>query len=84
MFRHNVGGLDRTVRLLLGPLLLAVGLFALGGAQGRFAGVLVALVGLGSLASAVTGYCPLYLPFRISTAKPEASCRCAGSRAGRE
>lgn len=84
MFRHNVGGLDRALRLLLGPLLLALGLFALGGIQGRFAGVLAALVGLGSLASAVTGYCPLYLPFRISTAGPEAPRGCDGSPAGGE
>ncbi|KAB1198280.1 MULTISPECIES: DUF2892 domain-containing protein [Haloferax] len=66
---HNVGSLDRTVRLALGALLVVVGL-------GAFAG----LVPLGTIPAAigvvlgavflVTGYqqtCPLYLPFGINT-----------------
>ncbi len=68
--RHNVGGLDRWIRLMLGVPLIAAGLFPLGGAHGNVLGLLVALVGLASLVSGITGYCPLYVPLGISTKRP--------------
>ncbi len=69
MIRRNVGGLDKTARLVLGPLLLLLGLFFFGGLRGEWPGLLIAVVGLLGLATGATGYCPLYVPFGISTAR---------------
>lgn len=70
MLRRNVGGLDRAVRLVLGALLLPIGLFPLGGAEGSALGVITALVGFIGLATGITGFCPSYVPLGISTAQP--------------
>ncbi|HEU4382719.1 MAG TPA: DUF2892 domain-containing protein [Anaeromyxobacteraceae bacterium] len=69
LYRRNMGGLDRGIRLVLGPTLVAAGLFFAGGMAGEPFGILVALVGLGSLLTGLTGRCPLYVPFGISTAR---------------
>ncbi len=69
LYRRNVGGLDRKIRLLLGGPAIGVGLFAAGGMQGEPLGVLVGLVGLVSLLTGFTARCPLYVPFGISTAR---------------
>lgn len=71
--KHNVGSLDRTVRLVLGALLVVVGLGALVGAVPlgpipTTLGAVVAVV-FGAV-FLVTGYrqsCLLYLPFGIDT-----------------
>jgi hypothetical protein len=59
MFKSNVGGVDRAVRILAGVAL--VGLAATGtiGAWG-FVGVVPILTG-------ALGWCPAYLPFGLST-----------------
>jgi hypothetical protein len=88
MFKRNVGILDRIVRVTLGLVLLPAGLFLLGGLQGSVPGLLVAGLGLLGLVTGVTGFCPLYVPFGISTLEKEkeliAMCTSmmAGSRAG--
>lgn len=69
LYRRNVGGLDRKIRLLLGVPAVAVGLFVAGGMRGEPLGVLVGLVGLVSLLTGITARCPLYVPFGISTAR---------------
>jgi hypothetical protein len=69
MIRKNVGGLDKGVRLVFGPLLLFSGLFLFGGLRGEGSGLVIALVGLLGLATGASAYCPLYVPFGISTAK---------------
>lgn len=67
-YGRNVSGLDRRIRLVLGIPPVAVGLFLAGGTSGEPVGILVALAGLVSLLTGVTGRCPLYVPFGISTA----------------
>lgn len=59
MFKSNVGGVDRAVRIIAGIAL--VGLAATGtiGAWG-FIGVVPILTG-------ALGWCPAYLPFGLST-----------------
>ncbi len=69
MIRKNVGGFDRAARLVLGPLMLVSGLLLFGGLRGEGGGLAIALVGLLGLATGASGYCPLYVPLGISTAR---------------
>jgi hypothetical protein len=71
MFKRNVGILDRIVRIVLGAVLLPAGLFVLGGLQGSVLGLLIAGFGVLGLVTGSTGYCPLYVPFGISTLEKE-------------
>jgi len=75
LYRRNVGGLDRALRLVVGAPLVAVGLFLAGGIWGEPVGILVALVGLVSLLTGISGRCPLYTPLGISTARLGATSR---------
>jgi hypothetical protein len=65
---HNVGGMDRILRLILGGTLLLAGLALLSGATTL--GVTLTAVGLLVLLTGMVRFCVLYLPFGISTAKP--------------
>jgi hypothetical protein len=67
MFKKNMGRFDRTWRFIVGVALVPLGLFLLGGWQGRPAGLLVAGLALIPLATSLIGFCPLYVPFGIST-----------------
>lgn len=60
----NVGTLDRIVRVLVGVLLLVLGF---GGFVTGTAGLVLKVVGFVPLATALIGFCPLYLPLRLST-----------------
>jgi hypothetical protein len=71
MFKRNEGTLDRIVRVALGIVLLASGLFWLGGLQGSVLGLLAAGLGVIGLFTGVTGVCILYIPFGISTLEKE-------------
>jgi hypothetical protein len=67
MFKPNMGRLDRTLRFIAGVTLIPIGLLALGGWQGNLTGTLVAAFALLPLVTSLTGFCPLYIPFGIST-----------------
>ncbi|MBZ5723725.1 MAG: DUF2892 domain-containing protein [Acidobacteriia bacterium] len=69
MFRKNVGGADRAVRLVLGLILSPAGLLLLSAKHSY--GLIVLIAGLAGLFTALTGFCGLYLPFRFSTARRE-------------
>ncbi len=60
--QQNVGGLDRTVRIVLGVVGLALGLLFKSW---------WGLVGLLPLVTGLASWCPLYLPFHLST-RPKA------------
>lgn len=66
--RRNVGGCDRMARVCAGFMLLALGLFVLGGIRGEVWGLGFAAVGVLLLATGLIGFCPLYVPLGISTA----------------
>lgn len=57
----NVGGVDRTVRIVAGIVLLS--LFVVLEGNARWWG----LLGVGLLATGVLRFCPAYLPFGIRT-----------------
>lgn len=67
MLRQNMGRLDRTVRFLAGVALIPVGLFAVGGWQGNLNGIVVGAFSLLLLLTSLTGFCPAYVPFGVST-----------------
>lgn len=68
MFRHNVGGIDRVLRLTLGGILFLAGLFLL--TSKITPGAILAVVGLLALLTGLVRFCALYIPFGISTAQP--------------
>ena len=59
--KHNVGMLDRGIRILVGLALLAV--FFLADGPARWIG----LIGIVPLGTAAMGWCPLYAVFGLST-----------------
>lgn len=59
--KANVGGIDRTLRILAGIVLLAL-VFVLEG-NARW----LALIGFVPLATGLVGYCPAYALFGMST-----------------
>jgi hypothetical protein len=61
----NVGGVDRTLRIVVGLALLAWVVFGQGDA--RWWG----LIGLPLLATGILRWCPAYLPFGIRTSGPK-------------
>ena len=61
----NMGTVDRIVRVVVGVVLAAVGFF---GTTGVWSIVLYVLAVVMFVTAAV-GFCPLYLPFGISTKK---------------
>jgi hypothetical protein len=68
--RHrNLGLLDRLLRLLAAEVLALAAYFWLGGWAAWLAGAAAVVL----LVTAVTGYCSLYVPFRISTVRGAAS-----------
>lgn len=67
MFPKNEGPADRAIRVVAGFVLIAVGLFVLGGVEASVAGIVVAAFGGWLVATGAIGVCPLYVPFGIST-----------------
>lgn len=67
MITRNMGPLDRALRFIASVALIPVGLLALGGWQGNAIGLAVVVVALGLLMTSLTGFCPGYVPFGVST-----------------
>ncbi len=95
MFKRNEGILDRLVRAVIGVVFTPIGLFVLGGLQGKVAGIVFIVIGGIGLFTAITGFCLPYALLGISTLDMEnrviarfksmaAECRSnAGFRGGR-
>lgn len=66
----NVGGADKSIRLVLGIALLAVGFFV--GMSTTWTIVAYAAAGI-ALLTALIGYCPLNALFGINTCAPKQS-----------
>jgi len=65
MFEKNVGTIDRSIRALVGAVLLVLAFTTLSGALTWVAGI----VGVVMLATAALGYCPPYALLGIKTCK---------------
>ncbi|MEW5830971.1 MAG: DUF2892 domain-containing protein [Chloroflexota bacterium] len=64
--KQNMGNIDRIVRIV------AAAIFAylyFGGLVTGALGIVLLVVGVVFLATAALGFCPLYLPFKLSTRK---------------
>ncbi|MGQ0596089.1 YgaP family membrane protein [Aquabacterium sp.] len=59
--KANVGGLDRAARITVGVVLVALAATGPVGVWGW--------IGLVPIATGLSGWCPAYLPFGISTCK---------------
>ncbi|NIS37029.1 MAG: DUF2892 domain-containing protein [Actinobacteria bacterium] len=68
---RNMGRLDRALRFTAGAALIPAGLLPMGGWQGDVIGLAIAGFALVPLATSVTGVCPLYFPFGVSTLRRE-------------
>lgn len=80
MFRRNVGGVDRVLRLTLGGIFVLAGVFLL--ISKITPGIILAVVGVLALLTGILRFCVLYIPFGISTAPPakphlNQTCDCA-------
>lgn len=60
----NVGAKDRTIRVIAGIILLGIGISMQG-----VSGLICAIVGVGLLFTAITGFCSLYKLCGINTRK---------------
>jgi hypothetical protein len=61
--KKNVGRIDRTLRLIAGPALI------LAGALLMKRNTLIMAIGVAMIAMGLIGFCPIYVPFGISTRK---------------
>lgn len=64
--KKNMGSMDKVIRIIIAIVLIV--LFTTGKISGTTGVVLLALAGIFVLTSLIS-FCPLYLPFGISTCK---------------
>jgi hypothetical protein len=62
---QNVGSTDRIIRIVLGLILAVAGFFFMSGSLG----IILGIIGLVLLVTGALSWCPLYIPFKISTRK---------------
>jgi DUF2892 family protein len=67
MFRKNEGPVDRTIRVVAGIALIAIGLLLLDGLEASIVGIVLPTFGLWLIVTGAIGFCPLYVPFGIDT-----------------
>jgi hypothetical protein len=65
--KNNIGTLDRFIRVILGPILIALGVFW----TVSVLQVVSILLGIIFFVTALMGFCPLYLLLKLSTNKSE-------------
>ncbi len=66
----NVGSIDRVIRGSIGAVAVVLAFTTLSVMTGAISGVVAAVIGVVMLGTAALGICPLYIPFRMSTCKP--------------
>ncbi len=68
----NVGPIDRAIRLIIGVSLTILAFVLLGAGSGAIGGIIAIAAGAVLLLTAAIGFCPAYLPFKMSTCKVRA------------
>lgn len=63
----NMGTVDRVIRFAVA---LAVGVLYFTGQLSGTAAIVLGVLAIIFLATSLIGFCPLYVPFRLSTRKP--------------
>lgn len=66
---RNVGPVDRALRLIVGIILIVLALGMLGVAEGSVGGIIAIAAGAVLLLTGAIGFCPAYLPLKLSTCK---------------
>jgi len=66
--KKNMGTNDRVIRLTI--VLIIAGLYLTGSLSGT-PGMILGIVAVAFLVTSLIGWCPTYLPFKISTRKGE-------------
>lgn len=65
----NVGPMDRALRLIVGIILIVLAFGMLGVAEGSVGGIIAVAAGAVLLLTGAIGFCPAYLPLKLSTCK---------------
>jgi uncharacterized membrane protein len=66
---RNVGSIDKVIRLVIGAILVAAGLFALGGTTG----IIAAIIGAVLIVTGLINFCPLFKILGISSFRGSAN-----------
>jgi hypothetical protein len=72
MMSCNIGGIERTIRINLGLILLLIGYFA---GLPTWGAVVAYLLGAVALVTGAVKFCPLWLMLGINTCAPEAQAK---------
>jgi len=64
--KRNMGGVDRTLRFIIGVVLIIAGIFAV---KSTVWTVVMIVIGAVMLLTAISGLCPAYNPMGIDTSK---------------
>ncbi len=62
-FKRNMGTLDRTLRVCIGIVLIVLGVLVAKGTVGT----IFMIISIPLFFTGITGFCPAYVPFGIST-----------------
>jgi hypothetical protein len=65
----NMGPLDRALRIIIA---LVIGSYLLAGTLTGVVAIVLGIVGIALVLTSVVGWCPLYVPFHVSTRRPAA------------
>lgn len=68
--KFNVGGADRILRVLIGLVLIALGIFM---AQGTTLKIILIAIGIILFGTGLSRFCLLYIPLKINTSKNDKS-----------
>jgi Na+(H+)/acetate symporter ActP len=66
--KKNMGTLDRIIRLLV---VIAIAILYLTGQISGTVALVLGIIAVAFLVTSLIGWCPIYVPFRISTRKQE-------------
>jgi Na+(H+)/acetate symporter ActP len=67
--KKNMGSVDRTIRVIVA---LVIGILYLAGQITGLVALILGIVAVIFLLTSVLGFCPLYVPFKLSTKKEAA------------